>query len=448
MELLLKRVLLYIGPAWVVLFISIQACSSSMPQFAMYSVAAILSTAWMFYGLWRFFFRPPLGGERQDSSLTHQALGFLAIVTVLLLTFSYLTGYRHDYMSYIKQWDIILRGDDPWRGTDNAYGPVHNLFASWYNIQGLLPKLWFSFLLSATGGIASFFPLRIDEKTSLPQRYLLFIFFILSPFALITVTFYGLNDILPAAAMVLAIIGAITFKDFLPRILSGGILAIGVMSKFYPIIILPSLSIQRRRIDWAFISGFLGVLVSIALLAYKIWGKSMLYPLLFAGFRGSAHLSLFHFTRTVLELNLDRLSTPVMLVVFLAMSLFLFKKNLDPMLNSILIFASVLSFYKVGHQQFFLFFFLISPYAIRRLLSDSNFLTPKLAAAFFVWIGFLNWYQLEYQLTCGLVEWPARFFRYYGALLYVLISGVLAVMIFKRIAAKDLILADSPTANR
>jgi hypothetical protein len=303
-------------------------------------------------------------------------------------------------------------------------------------------------LLSATGGIASFFPLRIDEKTSLPQRYLLFIFFILSPFALITVTFYGLNDILPAAAMVLAIIGAITFKDFLPRILSGGILAIGVMSKFYPIIILPSLSIRRRRIDWAFISGFLGVLVSIALLAYKIWGKSMLYPLLFAGFRGSAHLSLFHFTRTVLELNLDRLSTPVMLVVFLAMSLFLFKKNLDPMLNSILIFASVLSFYKVGHQQFFLFFFLISPYAIRHLLSDSNFLTPKLAAAFFVWIGFLNWYQLEYQLTCGLVEWPARFFRYYGALLYVLISGVLAVMIFKRIAAKDLILADSPTANR
>ena len=118
------------------------------------------------------------------------------------------------------------------------------------------------------------------------------------------------------------------------------------------------------------------------------------------------------------------------------------------MLNSILIFASVLSFYNVGHQQFFLFFFLISPYAIRHLLSDSNFLTPKLAAAFFVWIGFLNWYQLEYQLTCGLVEWPARFFRYYGALLFVLISGVLAVMIFKRIAAKDLILADSPTANR
>ena len=136
-----------------------------------------------------------------------------------------------------------------------------------------------------------------------------------------------------------------------------------------------------------------------------------------------------------------------MIVVFLAVSWFLFKKNIDPILGSILTFAAVLSFYKVGHQQFFLFFFLVSPFAIRHLLSCSTILTPRVAATFFVWIGFLNWYQLEYQLTCGMWKWPAKVFRHYGALPYLILSAVLAVTIIGRIIAKDLMLADSPDSD-
>jgi len=418
-----------------------------MPQVAIFSVAAILTTSWLFHGLWRILYLRPLAGNKLYSIKTYNFIGFLAVVAFLSMAFSYQTGYRHDYVAYIKQWDVILRGADPWLGTDNAYGPIHNLLAWTYKIHSLVPKVLFSLLLVVTGAISSFFPLGINDRTCSLQRCCLFAFIILSPFSLITVNFYANNDILPAAAMVLAMIGTVALKSFSSRILSGGILAIGVMSKFYPLIILPSLTFRRRCIDWAFVSGFLGTLLLVSSLAYKLWGNSILIPLLFAGSRESKHLSIFNFTRTVLSLNLDRFSTPFMIVVFLVVSWFLFKKNIDPILGSILTFAAVLSFYKVGHQQFFLFFFLVSPFAIRYLLSCSNILNPRVAATFFVWIGFLNWYQLEYQLTCGMWEWQAKVFRYYGALPYLITSAVLAVTILGRITAKDLMLADSPDSD-
>jgi hypothetical protein len=109
----------------------------------------------------------------------------------------------------------------------------------------------------------------------------------------------------------------------------------------------------------------------------------------------------------------------------------------------------------VGHQQFFLFFFLVAPFAIRYLLSCSRILTPRVAAVFFLWIGFLNWYQLEYSLTCGMFEGPSKafryggsVFRYWGALVYFILSAVLAFTLIGRIARKDIMLVDSPAATK
>jgi hypothetical protein len=89
----------------------------------------------------------------------------------------------------------------------------------------------------------------------------------------------------------------------------------------------------------------------------------------------------------------------------------------------------------VGHQQFYLFFFLVSPFAIRYLLSGPTILTPKLMAAFLLWIGFLNWYQLQFQLTCGMAEGPAATFRYWGAVPFLAPSAVLAAGVLSSIAA-------------
>ena len=33
-----------------------------------------------------------------------------------------------DYRSYLRQWQLVLDGDDPW-STNNTYGPLHNVLA-------------------------------------------------------------------------------------------------------------------------------------------------------------------------------------------------------------------------------------------------------------------------------------------------------------------------------
>jgi len=437
------------------MLISFEHCYPSMPQVAIFSIAAILATMWLFYGLWRIFFlRSPAVDEPQSIKI-YKIVSFLAVAAFLAMAFSYLTGSLHDYVAYLRQWEIILLGVDPWQGTDNAYGPIHNLLAWAYKIHPLMPKVLFAFLLVATGAVSAFAPLDMKDKTNPLQRCCLFAFLILSPFSLITVALYANNDILPAAAMVLALVGIVAFKSISSRILSGGILAIGCMSKFYPLIILPSLAVRRRHIDWAFVSGFLGTLILVASIAYAVWGKSALIPLQFAGSRGSKHLSIFNFTKNVMGINLDRFSIRLMLYAFLAMTYVQFKNNIGPVVGSILTLAAVLSFYKVGHQQFFLFFFLVAPFAIRYLLSCSRILTPRVAAVFFLWIGFLNWYQLEYSLTCGMFEGPSKafryggsVFRYWGALVYFILSAVLAFTLIGRIARKDIMLVDSPAATK
>jgi len=447
MAVALKEIMLYMFPSWVLLLISLKACSPSMPQVAVFSILAILASTWLFYGLWRTLYCKSIAGDKLQSINVYNMMFFLLIIASLVMAFSYLTGSRHDYVAYIQQWEVILRGADPWLGTDNAYGPIHNLLAWIYMVNRLLPKLFGSLLLVATGAISAFCQLGIEDKSNSSQRLSLFASFVLSPFALITVSLYANNDIFPAAAMVLSIVGIVSFKSIPSRIISGGLLAIGTMIKFYPLIIIPSLSVRHRSIDWAFISGFVGTLITIVMLAYDRWGKSVLIPLTFAGSRGSKHLSMFNFTSNVMGLNLDRFSIPLMLVVFATTTYFLFKLNVGPLLTSILTFAAVLSFYKVGHQQFFLFFFLVGPFAIRYFLSCSNILTSKVSALFFLWIGFLNWYQLEYSLTCGMWQGLAKLFRHWGALLYLMISAMLALTILKKITAKNFMLADSSMSS-
>lgn|GEM_PF-2106391 len=295
----------------------------------------------------------------------------------------------------------------------------------------------FSLLLIAVGALSSFANIGFNDKTSSLHKQCLFAFLTLSPFALITIGLYGNNDILPASSMVVALIGIVAHKKRLIRFLSGSVLAIGCLCKFYPLIILPSLCIRKRQIDWSFFSGFLGTFVLLTELAYAQWGSSILIPLKFAGSRDSKHLSIFNFIRHVLGFNIDYLSVYAMIVVFLVCIAFCILKDINPVSGAILTFAMVLSFYKVGHQQFFLFFFLVAPFALRYWISSlSKIFSRPIAGAFLAWLAYLNWYQLEYSITCGMWKWPAIVFRYWGAFFYAILSLVLLVIVFRSLSSK------------
>ncbi|MCP9885618.1 hypothetical protein KBY97_10855 [Synechococcus sp. ATX 2A4] len=412
------------------------------------AIAAGLAVAWLMQGLWCLLqlqrsspYQHQPANTSTNSSATASAnlatISMLALLGSLTIAVAYSSGTRHDYTAYTNQWEIVLGGGNPWIGTDNAYGPLHNAMAWVYGLNHLLPKGLFALLHVATGAISSFGSLGINDTTSRLQKSCLFAFFVLSPYSLITVGVYANNDILPAAAMVLALMGVVAFNNRISSLASGSLLAIGVLSKFYPLIILPSLAFRQRKLDWALLSGFLATLLLGGSLAYWHWGHSALLPLLFASSRSSKDLSIFHFTSKVLGAQLDSFSLPLMVVAFAAVSWFLHSRNVNAVIGSIVTFAAVLSFYKVGHQQFFLFFFLVSPFAIRYLLSCSTIFTPKLASAFLLWIGFLNWYQLVFQLTCGMWEGPATTLRYWGALPFLALSAGLATTTMRSIAANN-----------
>lgn len=427
--------------------ISVNACFRTLPQVAASAAVAVLATAWMLYGVWLILGREDGHQQGQIRAQARVPWGTLAMATFVAMAVAYLTGSRHDYPAYLRQWQTILDGSNPWHGTDNAYGMVHNLLAWTVRMHRLLPKLLFAALLVATGAISAYAPLGIEDRTGSVQRDCLFLTFILSPFSLITVSIYGNNDILPAAAMVVAIIGVAAFRNALIRLASGGILAIGCMTKFYPVIIVPPLAVRRQKIDWTFLGGFAGTMVVLAAIAYGLWGKSVHSPLLYAALRRSRHLSIFNFLRNVIGVDLDRFSLVLMLAAFVTVFLFLVWKHAGPVLGALLVFAATLSFYKLGQQQFFLFFFLVTPFAIRYLISATTIFTPQVMVAFLAWIGFLNWYQLEYSLTCSMLKGPAHHFRYWGGLFYFLFSAVLAWMLFRAMTAPETRPADSLTPS-
>jgi hypothetical protein len=432
-----RQALIHLAPSWVLVLVAVTQCTPAMPSLAVMAIAAALATGWQWLGLWRALRLRSAADDQLQPTNVFAILRALAVVAALSIALAYFTGARHDYTAYSNQWKIVLDGGNPWVGTDNAYGPLHTTLAWVYRLHPLLPKGLFSLMLVATGAIASFCSLGVQDATSRQQKLSLFAFFVLCPYSLITVGVYANNDILPAAAMVLALIGVVTFNNPASSLASGGLLALGVVSKFYPLIILPSLALRERKLDWAFVSGFLSILLPGGLLAYRHWGSSALLPLLFASTRGSKDLSIFHFTSMVLGLQLDRFSLPLMVITFVAVSWFLLSTQSSAVVASIVVFAAVLSQYRVGHQQFFLFFFLVSPFAIRYLLSCSAIFTPRVASSFLLWIGFLSWYQLVFQLSCGMAAWPALAFRQWGAVPFLFLTAFLAATVLASIAANS-----------
>jgi hypothetical protein len=434
-----SKIVFFLLPSWILVFIGSRGLFQSNTDLAFIALASAFAIAGIFAVLWHVLFPAPSGTTPTSA---HDALVIrllLAVVIALLLFLAYRTGARHDYgLYYLKQWKTVLTGENPWSDFDvieNAYGPFQNLFAWCSSVHILLPKLLFASATAVVALISSFLPLGLPEQTSLAQRVYLFAFSLLSPYCLIIVFIFGHNDVVPASSMALAVILLVSFRSPALRIASGGLLALGVLSKFYPVVILPWLSFRRQSLDWAFLSGFAGTFALLLAFFYKLWGQTMLTPLLFAGSRESKHLSIFSFVRNVLGVDLDSWSVTLVLLVFLVVSLLLIRLNAGILLGSIVTFAAVLTFYKVGHQQFFLFFFLITPFAIRYLRSTIDVFSPKVALFSFAWLGYLSWYELMYFVTYGIDRWPAKVLRHWSGLFYFIITMALAFVLFKQLAS-------------
>lgn len=344
---------------------------------------------------------------------------------------SVLSFRQHDYIYYLRQWKTILENKDPWLDTSNAYGPIHNIFAPLIYINPMIPKLIFFITYFYALYIATFKDMNFDSDLNTNKKLILFILYGFCPFSVLTVIVYGNNDAFSAALMVLSITTLLNSHSKKENFVAGILLGISSMIKFYPLIISPAFIWRKKIIDYNFLKGFILSILTIGLASYKIWGSTILTPVLFATDRSSKHLSFFNFIRSTLSIDLDHLSIFIVVIIFVSALLFTQLLEFDLIPSVCIIFGSVLSVYKVGHPQFFIFFFCLGPLIVRYVSSKLINRNHGLIFSYSSWLAFLNFYLIIYHLTCGMREGPSEYLRQNGSLVFIIISFVLLSFIVR-----------------
>ena len=211
-----------------------------------------------------------------------------------------LSGLCHDYYFYLQMWYEVREGHDPWfhRPRDrtgcvplNAYGPLFNLLAGLSWVNPLAPKLLFAYayVLFAVSQIKCFTASR--PPSGLPMIVLTALFW--NPFPWVEIAFRGISISWSGCLAC----GRSERGSAGHDALSGICLALGVLLKYLPVVLLPFLALDRGRLRPRFL---VVAVASIALglgLSCYLWGPSTLLPLKFAATRSSTVLSIFCFIR-------------------------------------------------------------------------------------------------------------------------------------------------------
>ena len=346
---------------------------------------------------------------------------YIYLITLLLLFIASKNGI-HDYAAYLKQWDIVNQGLDPWIGTDNAYLPIHNLFAPLAAINSSIPKILFFCVFIIPMYLSSVRKINFKRDLDNISKIKIFFIFAFTPFCVVFTSLYGLNDVLVTGLIVFSLYFSTLKKKKLNSLISGFSLAIATMVKIYPIFISPLFILRNGKKDITFFTSYLLSLICIVITSIIIWGKSTYIPIFFAVERHSKHLSFFNFSKKILGINLDTYSIYLMGLVLFITLFYVYKKNIDLLPAVVLTLALAFSFYKVGHPQFFLIFFAISPMVIRYIYDRNLISNSRLLKSYLLWICFLNSYQTFYLLTCNMSKGFSFYLRGLAPVPYIFFS--------------------------
>jgi len=277
-----------------------------------------------------------------------------------MLILAYNIQPMHDYGLYFAHWELVLHGGDPWQkiGGANAYGPVYNAFAWLYVIDTQLPKLVFT----ASWLFVSFYAINAFWKLAHPTRLhkvLFILLWLFNPFFILSTIFYGFNDAFVALLVFLAMLMTVKFKR-----LGGGVflLSLGVLTKIYPLFLLPFTVKNKQQL---FKYGLLFVLIVFGgyLLTYFIWGDSFLNAFGKANGRDPTLFSVMRFV-TGAYFPSQTFGQAILAVSNLLILLgigYIFKLFMVGRINQITAFLAsftvLLMFYKAGQQQFYLVYF-------------------------------------------------------------------------------------------
>jgi hypothetical protein len=339
-------------------------------------------------------------GSRASVVLIVLSAGFLAL-TVLI-------GPRADYSTFLEEWDAVLSGLNPWWLQEapgvplNAYGPLFNVLALLAWVNALAPKLIFAFayLAYVIWLIRGYGARRRPVDLSWPVAIL----WLMNPFPWVEIACWGNFDVLVALACVAAVHGRVRDKD----ILSGICLALGILLKYLPIVLLPFLVFDQRRFRIRLFSSC-SVLVTLGLgISVVVWGTSTFQPLKFAAMResGGSIFALLRGDSSPLWLvwdspNVDWLALPCLSAAGLSIFAWCVIRRTGPALSAVLAVLVTLLFYQfvlIRYQM--VLFCLISYWALSEWeqLKRHSFLTTLLIG-YFGWLASLdliNWFNVYY----------------------------------------------------
>ncbi len=292
--------------------------------------------------------------------------GLLVPLLAAAMYLSSTSEIRQDYRAYTRLWARVAAGGDPWvddggRFIGNAYGPLHNLLALPYQLHPALPRLLFAVTYV---GIFVWFLHRFGT-THTRSRVLAAAFFANMLFW-VSVVDYGHNDIMCATFALAAV--ALCEREKTGS--AGVMLAFGVLSKLYPLALLPFLALDGRAVRWRLLTSFLGTMLVGFGLTWWFWGGSFLVPFLHAAERESSLLSIFYFLRgsrsplvcLSASPNVDWLSGYLTVASLGVLLLFHVRSRLRPASSAALAVVVLFTFSKVGHFQFYITAFLLLAY--------------------------------------------------------------------------------------
>ena len=305
----------------------------------------------------------------------------LAVFSAAFLALTALSGYRFDYRGYLPIWIDVLNGRDPWNYihtiSPNAYGPLFNLLAPFVLYHPLANKLLFAFayLAYVIWLVKDFGPRRGFSIYSCPSTLLL----LLNPLPWWQIAYLGHFDILVGLACVAAVHWRVRNKDWL----SGTCLAAGILLKFMPIVILPFLTFNGRRVHFRLVVSCIIAVISGFVVSVLVWGTSTFKPLKFAATREAMQsiYIVFDSTNSPLELlgiansqwlNWQRLAEPILLIAGLGLYAWCTFRRTEPALSSALAVLVTLLFYWVGWPHYQMVFFVLILYWVVSRWGRSN----------------------------------------------------------------------------
>jgi hypothetical protein len=349
--------------------------------------------------------------QRQNSRVD----AILILVSAVFLAATIISGVRGDYEQYLAEWMEVLAGNDPWNPlapSFNAYGPLFNVLAFPVWLNPLANKLLFAFsyLVYVIWLIEDFW-LR---RGLAPLSWQWVTFWLLFPFPWIEISYLGFFDCLVALSCVAAVHARVKNRD----VVAGISIALGILLKYIPIVILPFLALDGQRFRSRLLISCVACVVLGLLSSTLIWGTSTFTPLFAAATRHPV-FSVYQ----LLEVNhspirwfwvsphVDWLEKPLLLAAVTFLFLWCMDHRPQPALAAALAILLTLMFYRVGLNNYqMVLFYLISYWAVsewERLRGNRALVT--LLGSYFCLLGIID-----------LAFWTGFWYVYYTDMLMVL----------------------------